>query len=294
MNEFPITLDSELCKTLTCLPEKFVVDLANGIDVVRDHSRTLKDQSFLERLKSGLNGENTRRQQSINNSLVDGIEGSLRWLTELTESVAKSNFAIVQVNDRVNKLMYNSAKIANFASDTRQKLVDFQQKINSRFLTLEEETKRIDLMQQGRIHLDQVMHRWQAGKFRCFSLSGRAYVFLEELRWGEFGDLVRESHQQQLIKLIDELTNRMTIQLAEDAKADITARLSSEYWLQGTDDISFKDGIAFLGDYYSARLHPIVYATTQTEQALPLGMPRRCTAERLASAMVREVFGEAA
>lgn len=294
MNKSPITRDSELCQTLTCLPEKFIVDLANGIDVVRDHTHTLQEQSFMERLKSGLSGDNTRRQQSINASLADGIESSLRWLTELTESVAKSNFAIVQVNDRLNTLMRNSAQIANFSADTRQKLVDFQQKINSQFLTLEEEMKRIDLMQKGRIHLEQVMHRWQAGKFRCFSLSGRAYVFLEELRWGEFGDLIRDSHQQQLTKLIDELTNRMTIQLAEDAKTDITARLPSECWLQGTENISFRDGIAFLGNNYSARLHPIVYATTQTEQTLPLGMPRRCTAERLADAMVSEVFGEAA
>lgn len=290
MSSSPITLDSELCQTITCLPEKFVVDFANGIDVVRDHTRTQKDLSFMGRLWSGINGNSAHRQQSINDSLADGVEGSLRWLTELTEKLAKSNFAITQVNDRVNHLMNNTAVVANFATDTRQALVIFQQEINHRVSFLEQEMERMDLVQQGRIHLDQIMHRWQAGKFHYFSPAGRAYVALEELRWGAFGDLLRDSHQKQFTGLIDELANRMVVQLAEDARMEIPTRLSSHYWLQKSNNALFNDGITFLGNHYSAHYHPVVYAITQAEQELPLGMPIRCTAERLACAMVNEVF----
>lgn len=32
--------DNRVCQVLTCLPEKFVVDFANGIDVAQEHIRT--------------------------------------------------------------------------------------------------------------------------------------------------------------------------------------------------------------------------------------------------------------
>ena len=34
-----ITASAEVCQLLTCVPEKFVVDFANGIDVVRERQR---------------------------------------------------------------------------------------------------------------------------------------------------------------------------------------------------------------------------------------------------------------
>lgn len=35
--------DNRVCQVLTCLPEKFVVDFANGIDVAQEHIRTAGD-----------------------------------------------------------------------------------------------------------------------------------------------------------------------------------------------------------------------------------------------------------
>lgn len=290
MNNNPIALDSELCQTLTCLPEKFIVDFASGIDVVRDHTRTQKDQSFMDRFLSGLTGNDVRRQQSVNASLADGIEGSLRWLTELTKSVVKSNLAISQVSERVNNLMQHTATIVSFSVDTRQKLEFFQKELES----FQEEINRINIRLDGKSHVDAVMNRWKAGKFQQFSLAGRAYVALEELRWGAFGDLLRESDEQQVEKLLDDLINQVVTQLVHDTRTDDKqVRYPAEYWLQGTGDTLFRDGLAFLGNHYSGRYHPIVFATTQTGQDLPLGMPMRCTAKRLAEAMVREVFEEA-
>lgn len=290
MNNNPITLDSELCQTLTCLPEKFIVDFANSIDVVRDHTRTQKGQSFMDRFLSGLIGNDVRRQQSVNASLADGIEGSLRWLTELTKSVVKSNLAISKVSETVNNLMQHTATIVSFSLDTRKTLEFFQKELES----FQEEINRINIRLDGESHVDAVMNRWKAGKFQQFSLAGRAYVALEELRWGAFGDLLRESDEQQFEKLVDDLINQVVTQLVHDIRTDDKqARYPAEYWLQGTEDTLFRDGLAFLGNRYTRRNHPIVFATTQTGQDLPLGMPMRCTANRLAEAMVREVFEEA-
>ena len=80
--------DNRVCQVLTCLPEKFVVDFANGIDVAQEHIRTAGERTFFRRLKEGLTGEGAARQNAINASLAQGVEASLRWLTEMTTSLA--------------------------------------------------------------------------------------------------------------------------------------------------------------------------------------------------------------
>lgn len=87
--------DNRVCQVLTCLPEKFVVDFANGIDVAQEHIRTAGERTFFRRLKEGLTGEGAARQNAINASVAQGLEASLRWLTELTTSLATTNYAII-------------------------------------------------------------------------------------------------------------------------------------------------------------------------------------------------------
>lgn len=91
--------DNRVCQVLTCLPEKFVVDFANGIDVAQEHIRTAGERTFFRRLKEGLTGEGAARQNAINASLAQGVEASLRWLTEMTTSLATTNYAINQLLD---------------------------------------------------------------------------------------------------------------------------------------------------------------------------------------------------
>ena len=68
--------DNRVCQVLTCLPEKFVVDFANGIDVAQEHIRTAGERTFFRRLKEGLTGEGAARQNAINASLAQGVEAS--------------------------------------------------------------------------------------------------------------------------------------------------------------------------------------------------------------------------
>ncbi len=91
-------LDNRVCQVLTCLPEKFVVDFANGIDVAQEHIRTAGERTFFRRLKEGLTGEGAARQNAINALLAQGVEASLRWLTEMTTSLATTNYAITEID----------------------------------------------------------------------------------------------------------------------------------------------------------------------------------------------------
>ncbi|MDM1608594.1 diguanylate cyclase regulator RdcB family protein [Escherichia coli] len=110
--------DNRVCQVLTCLPEKFVVDFANGIDVAQEHIRTAGERTFFRRLKEGLTGEGAARQNAINALLAQGVEASLRWLTEMTTSLATTNYAIILRHKALTQMAQESGGSATVRLNT--------------------------------------------------------------------------------------------------------------------------------------------------------------------------------
>lgn len=288
--------NSEACQILACLPEKFIVDFANGIDVVHDHVRQQTDQSFFRRIKEGFSGRSSQRQQAINASLLDGVEASLNWLTELTSSLATTNYALAQVNDRVSSLMQDTATIAHYSADTREQLNMLATQVNKQLHHLEQQLRSVDRLQRGQLHLEQIFSIWKAGRYSLLPLAGRCYVALEELRWGAFGEVIRHGEPQQAKQLLDILRNRAVVQLAEDHNSPISMCHDTRSWLtwQGEHEqhSDWSAAVNWLADWCNEDTHPIIWSTTQSYSALPIRMPRLCSAERIAGAMVDEIFSK--
>lgn len=136
--------DNRVCQVLTCLPEKFVVDFANGIDVAQEHIRTAGERTFFRRLKEGLTGEGAARQNAINASLAQGVEASLRWLTEMTTSLATTNYAITRVNDRVSSLVSDTAKAGALFRRYAGAVTHPADQVHHKLNHLEEKLHRVD------------------------------------------------------------------------------------------------------------------------------------------------------
>lgn len=288
--------DIEACQVLECIPEKFVVDFANGIDVVNDHLRSSQNRSFFQRIKEGMSGQSAARQQAINASFNDGIQASLTWLTELTSSLAGTNLAVSRVNERVNALSQDTAKIAEYSADTREQLRELASHVNQRVGKLEEQLQRVDSLQQGQLHLDRIFSNWSAGRYAALPLAGRCYVALEELRWGAFGDVIRQAEAKQAEQFIEMLKNRALTQMALDFGTKPNARHDVRNWLAwqagAVQDTAWPAVINWMANWCKEESHPISWAVTQSYETLPIRMPRICSAERIADAMVDEVFSE--
>ena len=75
----PITRDSEVCEVIQPVIDKFVVDFANSIDVVRGHVAVQRERSgFFARLYDGITGQGAQRQADVNARLGDAVEGALK------------------------------------------------------------------------------------------------------------------------------------------------------------------------------------------------------------------------
>ncbi|MBC6573232.1 diguanylate cyclase regulator RdcB family protein [Escherichia coli] len=283
--------DNRVCQVLTCLREKFVVDFANSIDVAQDHIRTVRERTFFWRLKEELTGESAARQNAINDSLTQGVEASLHWLTELTTSLATTNYAITQVNNRLSSLVSDTAMLAHYSADTRELLLSLAERVNQNH---EERLLQLEQNAEAESHLEQVFLRWRAGRYASFSPAGRCYVVLEELRWGAFGDAIRKGKADKVKQLLDMLRHNALIQLTQDSGCGPAVRLKAQDWLgsqaQKQTDNEWHEAINWLGDWCSQEWHPVIWSTTQDSENLPIRMPRLCSAERIAGSMINEIF----
>ena len=286
----------EICKTLECLPEKFIVDFANSIDVAKDHSSVQRQANgIFTRLFDGLRGKSRIRQSNINDSLTDSVESSLKWLTELTESHARSNYAIAQVNDRVNELKLDAAKIANHSVETRQQLENLENRLERRCKAIEDEVIRIDFTQRVQIHMDQVFDKWSAGRFLNLPLAGRCYAVAEELCWGAYGDFCR-TRPDMASQFKENAVNRAITQLSKDAGIpNATERLDVKQWLdyagETNADNELCQALSYMGDGYCSESAPFAFTASQSPVDLPIYLPLLCSAERLFKSTMEEVFG---
>lgn len=290
----PITATSDIVRVLPCLPEKFIVDFANGIDVARDHLRVQKQRSgFGARLLDGFTGKSARREAAINASLADGVESSLRWLTELTNSLAKSNYAIERVNYQVNQINQHVTVLAGYSAETRRQLEEFSVQMETRCKAMESEIGRIDFIQKSQLHLDHVLSKWTSGRYHSFSLSGRCYAVLDELYWGPFGDYCRSQPGAERQRFIETLANKSIDLLARDADASPLARLDTQAWLAKPHGshvlLDASEALAYLGDW-STEDSPFVYSATQAPRVMPIHLPRLSSSERVIEGLVSEVF----
>ncbi|MCO4757563.1 MAG: hypothetical protein KC477_06050 [Oceanospirillaceae bacterium] len=290
----PIGPNAEICEVLTCLPERMVVDFANNLTVAKDHIREQKKPSGLfKRLLGTVSGKNQRRQIEVNASLTESVDASLQWLTKLTDSVAQSTHTLSLVQKRVSTLTENTAAIVNYSADTRDMLAHLETRLSGQLNSLEEKVDLIDCKQAAQLNLERVIARWEAGGFNCFSLAGRSYVALEELYWGPFGDLCRQLPINEHQPFLDDLKNRVQIQLAKDAKLDQTKRLSLEDWQRWPEQspADARDAITWLADQATPERSPMTVAICQQPEKLPGTVPLRCSAKRITDALVPEVFG---
>ncbi len=145
--------DNRVCQVLTCLPEKFVVDFANGIDVAQEHIRTAGERTFFRRLKEGLTGEGAARQNAINASLAQGVEASPALADFGDDNVTcHHKLRDYPVNDRVSSLVSDTAELAHYSADTREQLLTpLADQVHHKLNHLEEKLHRVDQSSAGAV-----------------------------------------------------------------------------------------------------------------------------------------------
>jgi hypothetical protein len=280
-------------RALECVAEKFVVDFAKISGVTREPWRSQQSKAFYRRLTGEFIGHSQLQKSSMDEMFVEAPEVTLAMLGQLCQRVAKKHRAMVKVYESVSAMAAVSSRVAQGSVETRQQLVQVQQQLAQRVGKLEIQLNGTDLMHLGIVHCEQVFARWQAGNYFSFSPAGRCYVALQELYWGAFGDAIRFGTAAQANGLIEQARALAISHLAHDVNASARTRHYYYEWLifpSTPGMMESKEALAWLGDDCDSEHQPVSFSTTQTHQGVSLGMPRICSAMRLGSAMVDEIF----
>ncbi len=282
-------------RTLECIHPKFMVDLVQGVDAQRHTSVGSQQQHFRERLTQEIMAQAQLRQWAMGGMFSENAVLRLGLAEKLAGMVDPGHLALTRMTQTLTMLRQQ----ANLRNQPPIGVVHQYEVLSAHFHQRaqfkEKALTQRGLTVQAGVHSEQIFTRWRAGHYDGWSLAGRGYVVLEELRWGAFGDACRLANADVSAMLKDNLRSMVANYLAQGINAAPATRHFYHQWLTTPSTpgiIDHKDMLGWLGDWCDADRHPVCWSVTQSWQNVALGMPRLCSAARLAKAMVEEVFGE--
>lgn len=277
-------------RVLECIYPKFIVDVVQGNDNPRQAPGVPQQQAFRERLTQEIMAQTQLRPWAMSGMLNENAVLRLGLAEKLASTRDPGHLALTRITQRLSAMQQAVSRPANPAA---RQLDELAEHFSQRAAWKEKALTRRGLAVQAGHHSEQVFNHWRVGNYSGWSMAGRCYVALEELRWGAFGDACRLASADVAKMLKDNLRVMAAEFLAQGIDAATTTRHYYHQWLSIPSTpglMDYKDLLGWLGEWCDAERQPICWSVTQSWQPVALGMPRLCSAVRLATAMVDEVF----
>lgn len=280
-------------RTLQCVGEKFSVDFAQGIGAIRQPWHSQQSKLCYENLHALHVTPEARALCAVTAEFISDLEKSLSLLGQIMTELEPDYLAMVSIGERLEQLKNASIGMPHGYLDGGLQLDKLQRQIAYQQKKIENSIVGSDLIEFGRIQYELVLARWNNREFMPFSPAGRCYATLQDLYWGAFGRAIYFCNRAQKTRLLDELGERLIYKLAREVNASPYTRHYYHDWLATPPlpgVVEYKEVLAWLGDASDIDGQPISYSITQTWRGISLGMPRICSAQRMASALLDEVF----
>lgn len=280
-------------RTLKCSSEKFIVDFALEIGMVRQPWNTQQSKSFYENLRGQLVTQYQDARGSSENGFTPHSTAAISWLTAFITSLEPGYLATKLVREKLLQLEKNPALKGVSVFDRHSQLSKLRTQLTLKLEQLENRLQSVNLIEHGREHYEQVFALWNQGHYFPFSPAGRCYIALQELCWGAFGEAIQLADDVKKTRLIEEVRVRVIDKLASEVSVSSHTRHYYHEWLTTPTSpgvLEYKDALAWLGDTSHVEKQPVSYSVTQTWRGISLGMPRICSAMRLGGALVDELL----
>lgn len=280
-------------RTLECVYPKFMVDLVQGDETKRSGGFLQQQQRLRARLTQEVLSQTQLRAWVMAGVSSDHLVMRLKLVEKLAGMIDPGHLALVRIAERLMFLQQTEHPRGVSTPGLMQQINSLAEGFSQRGAYKEKALTQRGLTVQAGEHSEQIFTRWRAGAYDGWSLPGRCFVALEELRWGAFGDACRLANADVVLMLKDNLRIMAAQALADSVNAAPATRHYYHHWLStpvagGSGE--HNDMLSWLGDWCDAQRHPVSWSVTQRWQNVALGMPRLCSAKRLVDAMVEEIF----
>ncbi len=302
----PIPEDSEIINVLPVVRDKCFVDLLEQTDVNQLHVvEDLNDakgrcQSFGERFWDSITGKGAQRDHEITSRLINLMRGAYDSIDNLVKSQALSVRAIIRIERRFASLSEDVEFLAHCFGKSHERLNSLTKSVQLQFDEVEKWAEQTDAYLDAELQLETVFSQWEAERYTGFSLAGRCYAVLEELRWGKFGEYCRRHHRDDRRELLIKMLNdKAAAQMKADASlCSIRTRVPTADWtrpISGEPLADAQAALAYLGSAHQGS--PFVSAVSQAwdgqgwdEDVYLRRVSLISSAERVAGGLVQELF----
>jgi hypothetical protein len=247
--EFDEDKFESLAKKHTHIGEKLVLDLVNGVGVVAkkwNKDAKSKETGFA-RLWDGLSSDAKKRQNMINENLIEGLKAASIWLQDHDRHLTRIDLKIKDVAEELYETQdeilkfYRDFKDVNFGVEL---LKEFKNSAEQRFNDIEERLKQIEAQQQTDREVSRLGHL-------NLPIEVEIFTILDNLASGEFGLWITfEKDNGEKEKQLGYLKRKIREKLKIESKEYIDFnKLSSE--INKLEHIE-KNAIEFISKQYQA------------------------------------------
>lgn len=172
----------QLTNKHTYISEKLMLDLVNGVGVVaQDLNKTSKNkEKSFARVWDAVIGDSKKRQNQINENIIEGLSAATEWLTDHERHLTKIDLKMKVVADELYKTQDEILKFHQQFEEVVECLEKFKESAENRFENIEDRLKRIEAQQQIDIEVNKISHLGLPVEVEIFTI-------LDNLASGEFG-----------------------------------------------------------------------------------------------------------
>jgi hypothetical protein len=189
INKFDSELSEEVFESLkknhSYIGEKLILDLVNGVGVKaqsKNDSAKGKEKG-LSRIWDGVSGNAKKRQNQINENVIEGLKSVSIWLQDHDRHLTRIDLKIKNIADELYKTQdeilkfYSQFKEVDFRVEL---LEEFKKCAESKFENIEERLKKIEAQQQIDREVSKLCRLGLPIEIEIFTI-------LDNLASGEFG-----------------------------------------------------------------------------------------------------------
>lgn len=218
-------------RTLECVYPKFMVDLVQGDETKRSGGFLQQQQRLRARLTQEVLSQTQLRAWVMAGVSSEHLVMRLKLVEKLAGTIDPGHLALVRIAERLVFLQQTEQPRGQSTPGVMQQLISLADGFAQRSAYKEKALTQRGLTVQAGEHSEQIFTRWRAGAYDGWSLPGRCFVALEELRWGAFGDACRLANADVVSMLKDNLRTMAAQTLAHSVNAAPTTRHYYHQWL---------------------------------------------------------------
>ena len=245
--------------------DKLIIDFINGLDAAYDlNKRSKASHSFLKRNIELVSGHNKLRQESINDHLIVGLDACHEYFLEMSTHLQQHSYAVIQLKKTLDYTQIKVSEIVDFVTD-------FKDLVDHKFQVIRSEIDELDTHRKAVSHMENVLSRWTADRFKDLSPMGQCFCALDNLKWGDFGSYLYSSDNYlEKKRLLETLENKI-IKIQKDIlHIDANTDLSRSEWLEAPESYKpfpnvLTDVMQYQGDdsYQNPERYPLIFTATQ-------------------------------